>query len=358
MTRRILNGANLTGPLQLAGSAGTSGQVLQSAGPGSTPAWASAPAAGAGGSTTQVQYNNAGALAGATDVTIHDNDLVLLNSASVTTPPSGSKLFSQTLAGRPIPSFKDNSTSIASAIQPSLSQKRIAIAQGCLGTNTVSTWGLAGSSTPIATGTATAAAAATTNRHTRSQRVEYLVTTATTSAVAGFRVNVTTYSIGGSASDEGGFFFVCRWGPATGVSTSTTRAFVGMTGSTAAPTDVDPSSINNMIGMGWDSADTNIQMMCRGIGSVSKIDLGSSFPKPTVDRTKVYELAMFSPPGTTQSVSYTVTELGTSNVASGTITSNLPTAATLLNPRGYMSVGGTSSVIGMALMNFYIETDY
>ena len=50
---------NITGTTNF----GTSGQVLTSAGSGATPTWGS-PAAGAGGSDTQIQYNNAGVLAG------------------------------------------------------------------------------------------------------------------------------------------------------------------------------------------------------------------------------------------------------------------------------------------------------
>jgi hypothetical protein len=151
---------------------------------------------------------------------------------------------------------------------------------------------------------------------------------------------------------------VCRWGAATGVATATNRAFVGMANTTAAPTDVEPSSITNMCGMGWDAADTNIQFMHRGTGAVTKIDLGASFPVPTTDRTKSYEVAIFSPPGTTQSLQYEVSDLGTGAKATGTITTNLPTTSTLLAPRGWMSVGGTSSVIGIAIMGLYLESDY
>lgn len=211
---------------------------------------------------------------------------------------------------------------------------------------------------PTATGTATAANVATTKLHTRMRRLEYLVTAAATTAVAGFRHTAAMWTVGGAAAEHGGFFFVCRWGPATGVATTTNRAFVGMGNATGAPTDAEPSSITNIVGMGWDAADTNIQFMHRGAGAVTKIDLGASFPVPTVDRNTVYELTMFSPPGTTQELHYEVRELGTANVASGTITTNLPTTATFLAPRGWMSVGGTSSVIGIALMSLYLETDY
>lgn len=236
-----------------------------------------------------------------------------------------------------------------------------------LGRNKFVQWSPAGNSTTItavgaaaltATGTATAANVATTNRHTYLKRLEYLVTTATTTAVAGFRSTVAQFTIGGPSAGDGGFHMICRWGPATGVSTTTNRAFVGMANTTGAPTDVEPSTITNMIGMGWDAADTNIQLMYRGAGAVTKIDLGASFPVPTADRTKAYEIALFSPPGTTQSVSYEVTDLATGAVATGTITTNLPSTTTLLAPRGWMSVGGTSSVIGVALMSLYLETDY
>lgn len=55
---------------------------------------------------------------------------------------------------------------------------------------------------------------------------------------------------------------------------------------------------------------------------------------------------------------YLVTDSVTGDTAGGTITTGLPTSTTLLAPRGWMSVGGTSSVIGIALMGGYIESDY
>jgi hypothetical protein len=52
-----------TGTAYAFSTAGTAGQVLQSNGT-SAPSWVTAPAAGAGGSNTQIQFNNAGVLAG------------------------------------------------------------------------------------------------------------------------------------------------------------------------------------------------------------------------------------------------------------------------------------------------------
>lgn len=279
-------------------------------------------------------------------------DLPLI-AAPAAPPADTARMFMREIANRAMIAYTGPS-GLDTSLQPHFGRNKNAI------------WSPAGNSTTItaigaaaltAVGTATAANVATTNRHTYQKRLEYLVTTAATTAVAGFRYAAAQWTVGGPSAGDGGFHMICRWGPATGVGTTTNRAFVGM-GPTAAPTDVEPSTITNMIGMGWDAADTNIQLMYRGAGAVTKVDLGASFPVPTADRTKAYEIALFSPPGTTQSVGYEVTDLATGAVATGTITTNLPSTTTLLAPRGWMSVGGTSSVIGLALMSLYIETDY
>ena len=108
--------------------------------------------------------------------------------------------------------------------------------------------------------------------------------------------------------------------------------------------------------MGWDAADTNIQIMSNdAAGTCTKVDLGASFAVPTLDRTALYELALYAPKGTTQSVAWLVTDLVSGAVASGTITTDLPAATTLLAPRGWISVGGTSSVIGFGLSSLVLD---
>jgi hypothetical protein len=81
------------------------------------------------------------------------------------------------------------------------------------------------------------------------------------------------------------------------------------------------------------------------------------FPVPTVDRSVLYEIVLYSPPGTTQSVQYTVTNLTSGTIATGTITASLPTNTTLLAPRVWMSTGGTTSVIGLAMAQMSVETN-
>lgn len=240
------------------------------------------------------------------------------------------------------------------------------VLQPHLGRNKVSLWYPAGNATAItviaavalsATGTATASNFTVANRYFRQKRVEYLATTASTTAVAGFRNGSAMWTIGGGAGD-GGFTFVCRFGIATGCSNPNHVCFVGVSSLTTNPTSVQPSSLSNHIGVGWDSSDANLQIMSNGAGTTAKIDLGSNFLVPTIDRTATYELSLFAAPGSTTSVGYEVVDLVSGATATGVITSNLPNINTPLTPRCWTAAGGTSSVTGITLMSLYMESDY
>lgn len=198
------------------------------------------------------------------------------------------------------------------------------------------------------TGTATAATWATTNVHTRTHRVDYLVTAAATTAVAGVRSsNPGAVYTRNKIAGYGGFRVTIITGPATGVSTATGRFFAGLANTTAAPTDVQPSSLTNMVGVGWDAADTNVQIMYNdGAGTASKIDTG--WAVPTADRTAMYRVELTCAADDT-GITYKVTDMANpDSPATGTLTTDIPTGTTALAPRAYASVGGTSSVVGLA----------
>lgn len=276
-----------------------------------------------------------------------------IGTALPSTPANGVSMYSRSIGGRQMLTQVDQGGDLTS-LQPHLARNRASRWLPAGNSGTIDTDG--GPALTL-TGTSTSANVATTNLHTIMKRLECLVTVAATTAVAGFRVTAAQHCRG-NAAKIGGFHYVCRWGPATGVATTTNRAFVGMDATTGAPTDVQPSAALNVAGMGWDAADTNIQVMHNdGSGTCTKIDLGASFPVPTTDRTKVYELSMWCLPNGSD-IKYVVTDLATDATASGTISTDMPAGATLLTPRMWMSVGGTSSVIGIALMGLYIETDY
>lgn len=321
--------------------------------------WAAPPGGGGGGSpggaSGEVQFNSGGTFAGAADVEIEGGQLRLPAIATPAPPAAdGMKLFGRKIAGRVMPAFMGPS-GLHSLLQPSFARNKVGMFMPAGNGGTDSQFGMVVS----ATGTATSDAMGTTNLYTYMRRRSWRVTTASTTAVAGLRGGALQWTLGGPSAGLGGFYLIWRWGPATGVATATHRAFVGMRNTTAAPTDVNPSTLTNICGMGYDDADTNIQFMHNdGSGTATKIDLGAGFPKPNVDLTSVYEIALFAPPGTTQTLHYEVTNLVTGAVATGTITTDIPATTTLLTPYSYMSVGGTSSVIGFATMGLYIETDY
>jgi hypothetical protein len=68
LTAPTLASANITTALTLTGASGANGQALTSGGSGNAPTWTTI-AATPGGSTTQLQYNNAGAFGGISGVT-------------------------------------------------------------------------------------------------------------------------------------------------------------------------------------------------------------------------------------------------------------------------------------------------
>jgi len=201
--------------------------------------------------------------------------------------------------------------------------------------------------TLTATGTATAYTTANTNRIAAIPAVEALVTTASTTAVAGFRINALPFRLG--QIDEAGLLYMrtlVRNG--TGGTTTTTRGFFGLRGASAAPTDVNPSTLTNIVGLGWDSGDSALSIIHNDAsGTATKVSLEANFPRPTADRSQAWDLTILSDGA--GNVYWAVISLANGATASGVITTDLPAGNTLLTFLAYISVGGTSSVIGVGL---------
>jgi hypothetical protein len=200
--------------------------------------------------------------------------------------------------------------------------------------------------TLTATGTATAYTVANTSRIAAIPAVEALVTSGGSSNVAGFRINALPFRLG-QIGGVGLLYVRTLVRNATGGATATTRGFFGLRGVSAAPTDVNPSTLTNIVGLGWDSGDANLSIIYNdGSGTASKLNLGADFPRPTADRSQAWDFTILSD-GT--NVYWAVISLANGATASGTLTTDLPAANTLITFNSYISVGGTSSVIGMGL---------
>jgi hypothetical protein len=99
------------------------------------------------------------------------------------------------------------------------------------------------------------------------------------------------------------------------------RLFIGLSTRTTF-TDVNPSTLTNIIGIGYDSGDTQFQFMCNdGSGTATKVPLGAAFAKPTARANKLWRVRLDFD-GTT--LTYSLSDLGTGTTASGTTTTDLP----------------------------------
>ena len=308
-----------------------------------------------GGSSGEVQYNNGGAFAGAADVEIEGGQMRLPSIATPSVPAAGGvKVFGKDMGNAPWPHFLAPDGVVPWPVQPYVGDGRFYAWLPIVGGTTAS---LIGWPAQSVNGTSTTAAIGGGNRRTNAQRMEFLVTAASTGACAHFRIAQAGFGVNGSAAWEGGFRGLMHGAPATGCANASHRFFMGL-GDSLAMSDVEPSSQTQVVGIGYDSADANLQFMHNdGSGTCTKIDLGASFAKPTTDRSVWYRLRLYAPPGTTRLLCYEVTNLETGAVAVGAVTTNLPPASSYVTPKAYGSVGGVSSVVGITIGNIVFLTE-
>ena len=257
------------------------------------------------------------------------------------------QIYAKDVAGRLLPKWVGPS-GIDTAFQPAFFSNMIAMLGPGNGT-TISYFGMANTTV----GTASSPTLASTNLH-QSMRKIRITSAATANAAAELR-NASNMVWRGNAAGLGGWFYNTR--VATNSTTANQRMFVGLySGTGAISTSQSPSSLTQMIGIGWDSTDTNLQIMTNdGSGTATKIDLGASFPAN--DTTAVYEFTMFAKPNDSE-VTYRVTRLDTGDLVAGTISADLPTNTTFLTAHEYMNNGGTAAAAVLDVMRVYIESDY
>ena len=235
--------------------------------------------------------------------------------------------------------------------------------QANLGGNKAAMWMPPGGSTTVpgvfgmaaltATGTATARTVATTNLLTRMTRLGY-VSAATAGALAGAREAVAKFTTG-AGPGLGGFFARYRFGVSDPATVAGARMFVGLDALTAAPTNIDPSTKVNCVGVGQIAASNNLQIIYGNATAKAPIDLGAGFPANT--NTDAYELNLFSPPA--GGVHWHVRRLNTAFEASGFLASmETPAATTLLCHQLWRSNNATALAVGLDVCGIYIETDH
>lgn len=291
------------------------------------------------------------------DVLISDTGEINLPLVSAPATPASNTMnvFAGKKAGRMMPK----------AIGPS---GRDFFTQPFIGSNNV-TWTQAsgngttvtavGTNTVTTQGTATTRNCATTNMATRSRRIGY-VSAATAGQFAGRSGGAVNnqWTIG-DGSGLGGFFAVFRFVVSDAATVSGARMFIGMRNATATPTNVEPSTLTNVVGLAQLSSSSNLHIVYGGSTAQTPIDLGSSFPANTLS-VDLYELALFAP-SNSQVIHYQVTRLNTGDVASGTLSGTVgtavPAATTFLNYTLWRCNNATALAVGLDMISVYVETD-
>lgn len=190
----------------------------------------------------------------------------------------------------------------------------------------------------------------------RAQRVQVRFTVSSTTNCASVRSQYTElFTVNGPGAGIGGFKAHMLGAPSVGCTNSSHRFFMGMIEQKASLPDQNPSGMTNFVGIGYDSADSQLHIMHNdGSGSATKVALGASFPKPTSDNSVWYSLRLTAPAGTTRTIDWEVTELQTGAVASGTITTDLPATDKFVSPAAFNGVGGVSAPISLVLGNYVV----
>jgi hypothetical protein len=311
-----------------AATAPTAGQVL-TASSSTAASWADAGGGGdPGGSTTQVQYNNAGAFDGAAKLVIDANTCATLVDYTTTdpaAPSAGTSLYSKLRANRAAPAFRSASTGPVDIGVAEYGKRILA---------------------PAITTAGTAGTLATTNLLTSSYRTNWGGTANTT---YGARSPLACWS--GNAAGLGGFFACLKFGIQEYVSGC--RLIAGLADSASTTLlNGDPSALSNFFGIAKDAGDSYLQLMHNdAAGTCTKTDLGVNY---SCAANNVYELRIFCASNTSVFY-YSLQRLDSAQFTEGSVSTNVPAATAFLSLQLGMSPVATTGNTTVCLLNSYLE---
>lgn len=161
----------------------------------------------------------------------------------------------------------------------------------------------------------------------------------------------------GNAAGRGGFALNLRICMESGASPATFRCLFGMldkTGGTIA--NVEPDTLLNFVGIGSKAGDANLSFMHNdGSGTATMVALGANFPARSTDN--VYELQLTSV-ANSGVVAYSITDVATGNVATGSASSDLPSNTTFMTWVTWVNNGSTAAAASFGWMQTISESRY
>jgi Protein of unknown function (DUF2793) len=316
--------------------------------------WA-APAGGGGGApggtSGQVQFNNAGVLGGSGNLAISsDGNAALLSNAAKPTAPAADSLalYARRRVGVDWPELQRPNDQVF-PVGPHMGLNKI----GWWAPSSAATVVVSGL-TRTATGTTTTPALAATNLLTSVRR--WRVTSAATANQTADERSSITVCWRGNAPGLGGFTYTNRIALVT-LQTGA-KGFFGLWGGTgAASTTQVPSALTDVVAFGFNTvSDVNWKLLHNDASGVAtEVDLGAAFPVSNF--VNLYTIMMYCPPNAASIWVRMVNET-TGVIFEQEITTNLPTATSFLSPRNYLNNGGAAAAVAFDCAGVYLETDY
>lgn len=284
-------------------------------------------------------------------IDIQSGGIQMLAQADPATPTgSNLRFYAKSIAGRVLPKWIGPS-GVDTPVQANLGFNRISLINPA-GGSTLTTFVGGYGSTFTNTGTANNPTPASTNLLTSTRRATFS-SGVTAGTVASHRQS-TLQVWRGNAAGVGGFFYTIRFGTETLAAGN--RAFVGMSDSTAAPTNVDPTTTTapGKIGVAINANTGNWKFVNNATGTAPTVtDLGTAIP---VNTTDLYELVLFAAPNST-TINYRVTDLSTGGQVTNSVTTNIPSTTTFLAPQFWITNNATAAAAILDFGGWYLESD-
>jgi len=182
-----------------------------------------------------------------------------------------------------------------------------------------------------------------------------IVSSAAAGSLSGLRISTLFLSVG--VLGKGGFFLSTEFMFSDTSNVAGARAFIGLTTTTAAPTNVEPSTLLNVIGVASLSTSANLVIVSgNGTAPNSVIDLGIGFPANALSQN-LYKVCFNSDP-VEGGVHYYVKRIGTGNVAEGYIPSgSIPGQGVGLTFSSWRTNNSTATAVGLDVGVTYIEVN-
>ncbi len=313
-----------------------------------------APAGGGGGSpggaSGQVQFNNAAAFGGASNVEIDGGNLKLLTTTDPAAPIGGLLLYAKSIAGRVLPKII-GPVGIDTVLQTGLHGNSVFMIAPANSTTAPTVIG--GTLTALAT-ISHVQTIASVNPWLATRKTRFQTSTVAGNASGG-RTGYGQWFLG-NALGFGGFFFRVQIG--MNINLAGGQKFCGLGASTVALAG-EPSALLNMCGMGYDAADLstgNWQFMRNdGAGVATKVDLGANAARNT---THGYDLIMFVKPNSSELFVRIVNLHTNVTVLDASYTTDLPVVNNAMAFRCDVRNGAVAAADNIEIAKAYIETDY